>query len=70
MGTALLEAMLSWIHDSPTGLRKIDLTVRADNEQALALYKKFGFTEEGKVSRLVQIEGIFYDGITMGLLLD
>ena len=70
VGSALLEAMLSWIRDCPTGLRKIDLTVREDNERALSLYKKFGFIEEGKISRLVAIEGTFYDGITMGLLLD
>ena len=70
VGTSLLEAMLSWIRDCPTGLRKIELTVREDNKRARALYKKFGFKEEGKVSRLVAIEGTFYDGITMGLLLD
>lgn len=70
VGSALLEAVFSWIRDYPTGLRKIDLTVREDNERALALYKKFGFQEEGKVSRLVAIKNTFYDGITMGLLLD
>jgi len=70
VGSALLEAMLSWIQDCPTGLRKVDLTVREDNERALELYKKFGFQEEGRLSRVVQIENTFYDGITMGLLLD
>ena len=70
VGSALLEAMLSWIHACPTGLRKIDLTVRADNERAIALYRKFGFTEEGRLSRLVMIDNTFYDGITMGLALD
>ncbi len=70
VGSALLEAMFAWIHDNPTGLRKIDLTVREDNERAIALYKKFGFNEEGTISRLVAIDGEFYDGITMGLLLD
>lgn len=70
VGSALLEAMLSWIHNHPTGLRKIDLTVREDNERAIALYKKFGFQEEGKVKRLVFIDNTFYDGATMGLLVD
>lgn len=32
--------------------------------------RKFGFQEEGKVTRLVVIGNTFYDGITMGLLLD
>ena len=70
VGSALLEAMFSWIRDNPTRLRKIDLTVREDNDRAIALYKKFGFQEEGKVTRLVAIGNTFYDGITMGLLLD
>lgn len=70
VGSALFEALHSWIRDFSTGLRKIDLTVRADNERAIALYKKFGFKEEGKVSRFVAIGGSFSDGITMGLLLD
>ncbi len=69
VGSALLEALLSWIHECPTRLRKIEITVREDNERALALYKKFGFKEEGKISRLVVIDNTFYDGITMGLLL-
>ncbi|NBK21808.1 MAG: GNAT family N-acetyltransferase [Spirochaetia bacterium] len=70
VGSALLEAMLAWIHGGDTGLRKIDLTVREDNVRALALYRKFGFQQEGKVSRLVAIGTTFYDGITMGLALD
>jgi len=70
VGSALLEAMLCWVRDYPTGLRKIDLSVREDNERAIALYKKYGFNEKGKIKRLVQIDGVFYDGITMGLLLD
>ena len=70
VGSALLEAMLSWIRDFPTGLRKIDLTVREDNRRAIALYKKFGFKQEGTIARFVLIDNTFYDGITMGLLLD
>ncbi len=70
VGSALLGAMLAWIDDCPTGLRKIDLTVREDNRRAIALYRNFGFQEEGRVSRFCMVGNIFYDGITMGLLLD
>ncbi len=70
VGSALLGGMFAWLKDCPTGLRKLDLSVREDNLQAIALYQKFGFKKEGKVSRLVAIEGVFYNGITMGLLLD
>ncbi|MDY0287655.1 MAG: GNAT family N-acetyltransferase [Sphaerochaeta sp.] len=70
VGSALLEGMLAWIDDCPTGLRKIDLTVRKDNSRAIALYRKFGFQEEGRVSRFFMVGDTFYEGITMGLLLD
>lgn len=70
VGSALFEALFSWLRDFPTSLRKIDLSVREDNGGAIALYKKFGFKEEGRISRCVSIGGTFYDGISMGLLLD
>lgn len=70
VASALLEVMFSWIRKSPTGLRKIDISVRKDNERAIALYKKFGFKQEGRIARFLMIDNTFYDGITMGLLLD
>ncbi|AEV31025.1 acetyltransferase, ribosomal protein N-acetylase [Sphaerochaeta pleomorpha str. Grapes] len=70
VGTLLLSNLVQWARNSETGLRKLSLTVRADNVRAIALYKRFGFVEEGKVKRLLQINGVFYDGITMVLLID
>lgn len=70
VGSALFTAMLKWARTDSTGLRKLDLVVRSDNNRALSLYRKFGFVEEGRLSRLLCIDGQFHDGITMGLLLD
>jgi len=70
VGSALFVAMLTWARAKDTGLRKLDLVVRSDNSRALALYHKFGFSEEGRISRLLCINGKFHDGITMGLEID
>jgi len=70
VGTHLFEVMLAWAGRSETGLCKLELTVRADNESGLALYRRFGFEEEGRIRRLFCIGGVFFDGIVMGRLLD
>lgn len=51
------------------GLEKICLEVYGHNTNARALYKKFGFTEEGIKKREVRIEGKYFDNIVMGLFL-
>ena len=66
----LLTAMLLWARKPSTGIRKIELKVRKDNQRAIALYRKFSFVEEGRVSRMLFIDGQFHDGLAMALLLD
>ena len=46
IGTALMEALVD-VADSWLGLRRMELEVLADNEHALALYRRFGFEPEG-----------------------
>ena len=46
LGTALLTELISWAKSSPI-IEKINLRVLSSNERAIALYKKFGFVEEG-----------------------
>ncbi len=70
VGSALLSALLNWAHGKETGIRKINLIVRADNEHAVALYRKFGFEEEGRTLRLFRFNDEFVDGIHMGLCVD
>jgi len=43
------------------GYSRIELTVRMDNKNAKALYKRFGFTLEGVNRNAFLIDGQFYD---------
>jgi RimJ/RimL family protein N-acetyltransferase len=52
------------------GLTRIELTVRAPNKAAFALYKKIGFIEEGLHRKAVRIDTLYEDLISMGLLFD
>ena len=51
-------------------LVKMDLSVRADNDGAIALYRSFGFVEEGRHRRRMYAGGVYYDTIAMGLDVD
>lgn len=51
------------------GLTRIELTVRSDNLDAIALYRKFGFETESLQRRALRIDGRYYDMYAMALLL-
>ncbi len=68
-GEALLRALLEWAATAANA-RKIELLVRAENAAAVALYRKLGFVEEGRLRERVRLRsGRFVDDISMGLLL-
>jgi RimJ/RimL family protein N-acetyltransferase len=68
VGSALLSAALEWSHER--GLHKLSLGVFAHNQAALALYRKFGFVEEGRrIKQFRRSSGELWDAIEMGLLL-
>jgi RimJ/RimL family protein N-acetyltransferase len=48
IGTLLLQHVIEWAKLSQ-GIEKIELNVRASNARAIALYKKMGFQEEGRL---------------------
>ena len=50
------------------GIRRIELTVRVDNEPAKRLYESFGFVTEGLCKRHMSIDGQFIDSWLMALL--
>lgn len=66
IGAPLMEAVLekSWL----CGLTRLELTVRANNLNAIKLYKKFGFEHEGLRRRGCFALGQYHDVCIMGLL--
>jgi RimJ/RimL family protein N-acetyltransferase len=68
IGSALMRATLDDARAS--GLTRIELTVRTDNERAKRLYEKFGFVGEGLCRRHMRVRGEYYDSHLMALLFD
>jgi RimJ/RimL family protein N-acetyltransferase len=52
------------------GVRKLNLTVRADNQRALRLYHSMGFEPEGTSARALRVGRRFFAEVSMGLCLD
>jgi len=68
VGSALMEAAIDWAR--ARGLHKLSLGVFAHNAAGLALYRKYGFVEEGRrVKHYRRQSGELWDSIEMGLLL-
>jgi L-amino acid N-acyltransferase YncA len=68
VGSALLQAAVEWARDH--GLHKLCLEVFAHNSAAIALYRKHGFSEEGRrIKQYRRASGELWDSIVMGLLL-
>lgn len=67
IGTALMEELIAWAKQSMT-IEKIELNVRASNSRAIALYKKMGFGEEGRLKRRIKVNKNHYiDDVLMAL---
>jgi RimJ/RimL family protein N-acetyltransferase len=68
VGSALLEAAVDWSQER--GLHKLSLSVFPHNEAAIALYRTYGFVEEGRrVKHYRRASGELWDAVEMGLLL-
>jgi ribosomal protein S18 acetylase RimI-like enzyme len=68
VGSALLAAAID--RGRADGLHKLALDVFPHNDGAIALYRKFGFLEEGRrVKHYRRASGELWDSIVMGLLL-
>lgn len=66
VGTALVAAAIDWARAQ--GLHKLTLSVFPHNEAAIALYRKFGFVEEGRRTRHIRrASGELWDLVEMGL---
>ena len=64
VGSALLQAMIE-LAEQWLNLTRIELTVYADNQAAIALYKKFGFAIEGLHRKYGFRNGEFVDAYAM-----
>jgi ribosomal protein S18 acetylase RimI-like enzyme len=51
------------------GLHRVELTVREDNKNAIALYRKIGFEVEGLMREAIKVDGVCQNMALMGLLL-
>ncbi len=68
VGSALLAAAIE--RGRERGLHKLSLSVFPHNAAAIALYRKFGFVEEGRrVKHYRRAGGELWDALEMGLLL-
>ncbi len=68
VGSALLAAAIELARQR--GLHKLSLDVFAHNAAAIALYRKFGFVEEGRrIKHYRRASGELWDALEMGLLL-
>ncbi|QOV88725.1 GNAT family N-acetyltransferase [Humisphaera borealis] len=67
VGTALMSEAIRRAKTSGT-LRRLDLTVYADNHQAIRLYERMGFVVEGVRRRAILRDGEFIDEQTMAMV--
>jgi putative acetyltransferase len=67
IGSAILSALLD-VADNWRGLKRLELTVYADNEPAIGLYTRHGFVVEGRHVKAGFTDGAYHDLLTMARL--
>ena len=67
LGRAMMEAGISWARS--VGVSRLKLGVFATNGRAIALYRKLGFVEEGRLRGEVVLDGKPVDELLMALSL-
>jgi putative acetyltransferase len=67
IGTALMAALIDTA-DNWLNLTRLELTVWTDNVPAQALYRKFGFVEEGVLRAYAYRDGAYADALAMARL--
>jgi putative acetyltransferase len=68
IGTALMSEAMRWAHEH--AIERIELTVYPHNVAAIALYRRFGFLEEGRLVRHAKKSYGYEDEILMATFLD
>jgi ribosomal protein S18 acetylase RimI-like enzyme len=67
LGSKLMNEALA--HAKRSGFEKVELHVYSTNLNAIALYKKFGFEQEGIIRNYRKVDGRYFDAIMMGKIL-
>lgn len=67
IGSRLLSAVIEQARNF--GLEKIELHVYTSNTGAIALYKKFGFEQEGLIKKYRKLDGEYFDSSVMSKFL-
>ena len=67
LGSTLLREGIAWARKK--GFYRLELGVLSTNQQAISLYKKFGFQEEGARKNRYHIDGKWIDEILMSKFL-
>ncbi len=67
IGTLLMEEVIKWCKEN--GVEKIELEVFEENTPGIALYKKFGFIEEGRRNRNIKIHGEYKNTLLLARFL-
>ena len=66
IGTAMLETLLGWAQANPS-IEKIGLSVFSSNSDAIRLYRRLGFVEEGRRANQIKLRPRQYvDEVLMG----
>ncbi len=66
-GTEAMELLLEYAFNT-VNLNRIELNVYDYNNRAIKLYKKLGFTEEGRRRQFMWNKGSYHDAVLMGML--
>lgn len=68
IGSYMMEAIIN--NAKELGIKKIDLEVRCDNKNAIGLYKKYGFKQEGIISMGIYVDDKYVNLLIMGKILE
>ncbi len=66
IGSIAMRAMIDYAK-STGALRTLSLEVRAGNDRAIELYKRFGFVEAGRHKGRINVRGVYHDEFLMDL---
>ena len=67
IGSSLMEHLLVWAKSNK--ITRLELTVMTHNSVAIALYKKYGFLQEGIKQRSLFVDGSYVDEYYMAKLM-